>query len=138
MDYKKFLKVLKNSKQVYREDYSKKIFRSAHYDVGLFETQLNEFNLTLKGNDSSTAKQYMERTIAAQVLDDASILLEIVRDNKCLSEEQNQTIIDIISKLDAISDDIEVIGKVKALADLPEGSDACLHSRDKKRVFANV
>jgi hypothetical protein len=37
-----------------------------------------------------------------------------------------------------MSDDIEVIGKVKALADLPEGSDACLHSKEKRRVFANV
>jgi hypothetical protein len=138
MDYKKFLRILKNSKQVYREDYVKKIFRSAHYDVGLFETQLNEFNLTLKGSDSALAKQYMERTIAAQVLDDASILLEIVKDNKCLSDEQNENIIDIISKLDAMSENIEVIEKVKALADLPEGSDACLHTRDKKRIFANV
>ncbi|MDP2217440.1 MAG: hypothetical protein Q8J68_09155 [Methanolobus sp.] len=138
MDYKKFLRILKNSKQVYREDYVKKIFRSAHYDVGLFETQLNEFNLTLKGSDSALAKQYMERTIAAQVLNDASILLEIVKDNKCLSDEQNQNIIDIISKLDAMSENIEVIEKVKALADLPEGSDACLHANDKKRIFANV
>ncbi|MDN5310395.1 MAG: hypothetical protein PWP14_1789 [Methanolobus sp.] len=138
MDYKKLLKVLKNSKQVYREDYVKKIFRSAHYDVGLFETQLNEFNLTLKASDSATARQYMERTIAAQVLDDASILLEIVKDNKCLSEEQNAAICDIISRLDAMSEDIEVIEKVKALADLPEGSDACLKSKDKKRIFANV
>ncbi|WP_292463354.1 hypothetical protein [Methanolobus sp.] len=138
MDYKKFLKILKNSKQVYREDYVKKIFRSAHYDVGLFETQLNEFNLTLKGNDSAIAKQYMERTIAAQVLDDASILLEIMRDNKCLSDEQNETIIDIINKLDDMSENIEVIEKVKALSDLPEGSDACLYSKDKKRLFANV
>jgi hypothetical protein len=138
MDYKKFLRILKNSKQVYREDYVKKIFRSAHYDVGLFETQLNEFNLTLKGSDSAIAKQYMERTIAAQVLDDASILLEIMRDNKCLSDEQNETIIDIINKLDDMSENIEVIEKVKALADLPEGSDACLYSKDKKRLFANV
>ncbi|MDI3540303.1 MAG: hypothetical protein PWR29_1150 [Methanolobus sp.] len=138
MDYKKLLKVLKNSKQVYREDYVKKIFRSAHYDVGLFETQLNEFNLTLKASDSAIARQYMERTIAAQVLDDASILLEIIKDNKCLSEEQNATICDIISKLDEMSEDIEVIEKVKALADLPEGSDASIKSKDKKRIFANV
>ncbi|MBN2111307.1 MAG: hypothetical protein JW705_09535 [Methanosarcinaceae archaeon] len=138
MDYKKLLKVLKNSKQVYREDYVKKIFRSAHYDIGLFETQLNEFNETLRGNDSAIAKQYMDRTILAQVLDDASILLEIARDNNCFSEEQNDTIIDIIDRLDAISDDIEIIEHVKALAELPEGSGTDMHSRDRKRIFANV
>ncbi|MDW7732050.1 MAG: hypothetical protein SCH66_06440 [Methanolobus sp.] len=138
MDYKKLLKVLKNSKQVYREDYVRKIFRSAHYDIGLFETQLNEFNETTKGNDSALARQYMDRTILAQVLDDASILLEIAKDNKHLSEEQNETIIDMIDKLDAISEDIEVIEQVKALAELPEGSDYDMHSKERKRIFANV
>ena len=138
MDYKKLLKVLKNSKHVYREDYVRKIFRSAHYDIGLFETQLNEFNETMKGNDSTLAREYMDRTILAQVLDDASIILEIARDNKCLSQEQNDTIIDLIDKLDAISEDIEVIEKVKVLAELPEGSDYNLHSKDRNKVFANV
>ncbi|WP_406656554.1 hypothetical protein V7O62_11940 [Methanolobus sp. ZRKC2] len=138
MDYKKFLKVLKNSKQVYREDYVRKIFRSAHYDIGLFETHLNEFNETMKGNDSALARQYMDRTILAQVLDDASILLEIAKDDKCLNEEQNETIIDIIGKLDAISEDIEVIEHVKALAELPEGTEYDMQSGERKKVFANV
>ncbi|TGC10885.1 hypothetical protein [Methanolobus halotolerans] len=138
MDYKKLLKVLKNSKQVYREDYVRKIFRSSHYDIGLFETQLNEFNQTMKGNDSALARQYMDRTILAQVLDDASILLEIAKDNKCLSEEQNESIIGIIDKIDTISEDIEVIEQIKALAELPEGSDQDLYSRERKKIFANV
>ena len=138
MDYKKLLKVLKNSKHVYREDYVRKIFRSAHYDIGLFETQLNEFNETVKGNDSALAKQYMDRTILAQVLDDASIMLEIARDNECLSEEQNEAIIEIIEKIDTISEDIEVIEQVKALAELPEGADYDIHIDERKKVFANV
>ncbi|KXS44452.1 MAG: hypothetical protein AWU59_526 [Methanolobus sp. T82-4] len=138
MDYKKLLKVLKNSKQVYREDYVRKIFRSSHYDIGLFETQLNEFNETLKGKDSDLAREYMDRTILAQVLDDASLLLEIARDNKCLSEEQNEAVIDIIEQLDNMSEDIEVIEQVKALSELPEGSDQEIISRERKRIFANV
>lgn len=138
MDYKKLLKILRNSKQVYRADYIKRIFRSAHYDVGLFESQLNEFNMTLKGGDTAIAKQYMDRTITAQVIDDASILLEIIKDNKSLNEEQNMAIKDIIAKLDALSGEIEVIDEVKVLADLPEGTDASLRSRNKKKVYANL
>ncbi|MDG6242778.1 MAG: hypothetical protein QCH31_00085 [Methanolobus sp.] len=139
MDYKKLLKVLKNSKQVYREDYIKKIFRSSHYDIGLFEEQLNEFNETLKGRDSEIAKSYMDRTILAQVIDDASILLEIVKDSSCLSSEQNEVIVEMIFKLDEMSDEIEVLEEVKTLADMSEQGNnrgKSLHSKDK--VYANV
>ena len=138
MDYKKFLKILKNAKHVYREDYVKKIFRSAHYDMGLFEEQLNEFNETLKGKDSEIAKQYMDRTIVAQVIDDASIILEIVRDNSCLSPEQNKNIIEIIDTLDAMSEDIEVTEEVMALAKTPGNTEFNKHSARKDKVFANV
>jgi hypothetical protein len=128
MDYKKLLKVLKNSKQVYREDYVKKIFRSAHYDIGLFEEQLNEFNETLKGRDSDIAKSYMDRTILAQVIDDASILLEIVKDSPCLSSEQNEVIMEMIFKLDEMSDQVEVLEEVN--------TGKSLHRKD--RIYANV
>jgi hypothetical protein len=139
MDYKKLLKVLKNSKQVYREDYVKKIFRSAHYDIGLFEEQLNEFNETLKGRDSDIAKSYMDRTILAQVIDDASILLEIVKDSPCLSSEQNEAVMEMIFKLDEMSDQVEVLEEVKTLADMSEQGDntgKSLHRKD--RIYANV
>ena len=138
MDYKKLLKVIKNSKQVYREDYVKKIFRSSHYDVGVFESELNEFNETLEGEDSEIAKRYMDRTVIAQVIDDASILLEIIRDNHCLDPEQNQEIAKMIKALDLMSEDIEVIEEVKALAKMPERSDSSTHSARKDKVFANV
>jgi len=138
MDYKKLLKVIKNSKQVYREDYVKKIFRSSHYDVGVFESELNEFNETLEGEDSEIAKRYMDRTVVAQVIDDASILLEIIRDNHCLDPEQNQEIAKMIKALDLMSEDIEVIEEVKALAKMPERSDSSTHSARKDKVFANV
>ncbi len=138
MDYKKLLKVIKNSKQVYREDYVKKIFRSSHYDVGVFESELNEFNETLEGEDSEIAKRYMDRTVVAQVMDDASILLEIIRDNHCLDPEQNQEIAKMIKALDLMSEDIEVIEEVKALAKMPEKSDSSTHSARKEKVFANV
>jgi len=138
MDYKKLLKVIKNSKQVYREDYVKKIFRSSHYDVGVFESELNEFNETLEGEDSEIAKRYMDRTVVAQVIDDASILLEIIRDNHCLDPEQNQEIAKMIKALDLMSEDIEVIEEVKALAKMPEKSDSSTHSARKEKVFANV
>jgi len=138
MDYKKLLKVIKNSKQVYREDYVKKIFRSSHYDVGVFESELNEFNETLEGEDSEIAKRYMDRTVVAQVIDDASILLEIIRDNHCLYPEQNQEIAKMIKALDLMSEDIEVIEEVKALAKMPEKSDSSTHSARKEKVFANV
>ena len=138
MDYKKLLKVIKNSKQVYREDYVKKIFRSSHYDVGVFESELNEFNETLEGEDSEIAKRYMDRTVVAQVIDDASILLEIIRDNHCLDPEQNQEIAKMIKALDLMSEDIEVIEEVKALAKMPERSDSSTHSARKEKVFANV
>lgn len=138
MDYKKLLKVLKNSKQVYREDYIKKIFRSAHYDVGLFEDQLNEFNETLKGSESELAKSYMDRTILAQVIDDASILLEIVKDSPGLTEEQNGSVEEMIFKLDEMSDKIEVLEEVKTLADMSE-QEGFSKSRNKNdRVYANV
>lgn len=138
MDYKKLLKVLKNSKQVYREDYIKKIFRSAHYDVGLFEDQLNEFNETLKGSESELAKSYMDRTILAQVIDDASILLEIVKDSPGLTEEQNGSVEEMIFRLDEMSDKIEVLEEVKTLADMSE-QEGFSKSRNKNdRVYANV
>ncbi|WP_207205262.1 hypothetical protein [Methanolobus psychrotolerans] len=141
MDYKKLLRVLKNSKQVYREDYVKKIFRSAHYDVGLFEEQLNEFNESLTGKDSELAKEYMDRTILAQVIDDASILLEIVKDSHCLTSEQNESIIEMIFKLDDMSEHIEVLEKVKTLADMSDqkGFNTQTNSSQRKdRIYANV
>ncbi|WP_340819108.1 hypothetical protein [Methanolobus sp. WCC4] len=137
MDHKKLLKVLKNSKQVYREDYVKKIFRSAHYDIGVFEEQLNDFNETLSGSDSELAKSYMDRTILAQVIDDASILLEIVKDSPGLDEEQNRTIEEMIFKLDEMSDKIEVIDEVKALADMSDQEGFTSPSK-KDRIYANV
>ncbi|WP_406659853.1 hypothetical protein V7O66_08350 [Methanolobus sp. ZRKC3] len=138
MDYKQLLKVLKNAKHVYREDYVKKIFRSAHYDMGLFETQLNEFNETLKGKDSEIAKLYMDRTIVAQVINDASIILEIARDNYCLSPEQNQNIIEMIDTLDIMSENIEVTEEVNALAKMPENTQSNIRPTRKDKVFANV
>jgi hypothetical protein len=138
MNYKKLLKVLKNSKQVYREDYVKKIFRSAHYDIGLFEEQLNEFNSTLSGGDSETAKSYMDRTILAQVIDDASILLEIVKDSPCLSTEENKAIEKMIFTLDEMSDKIEVLEEVKALADMSEQEGFATTSQRKDKIYANV
>ncbi len=138
MDYKKLLKVIRNAKQVYREDYVKKIFRSSHYDVGIFESQLNEFNETLTGKDSDIAKQYMDRTIVAQVIDDASIILEIIRENPCLDPEQNQKVVEIIDTLDAMSEDIEVIEEVKSLAKMPEKADYGTPKSRKDKVFANV
>lgn len=138
MDYRKFLKVLKNSKHVYREDYIKKIFRSSHYDVGLFEEQLNEFNETLKSSDSELAKEYMDRTILAQVIDDASILLEIVKDSPCLTSEQNKNIIQMILDLDEMSANIEVLEKIKALADMGEQENFTASTRRKDRMYANV
>ncbi|WMW24330.1 hypothetical protein RE474_09520 [Methanolobus sediminis] len=138
MDHKKLLKVLKNSKQVYREDYVKKIFRSAHYDVGLFEEQLNEFNSTLSGSDSEKAKSYMDRTILAQVIDDASILLEIVKDSPCLSTDENKAIEEMIYTLDEMSNKIEVLEEVKALADMTEQEGFVPTSQRKDRIYANV
>ncbi len=138
MDYRKFLKVLKNSKHVYREDYIKKIFRSSHYDVGLFEEQLNEFNETLKSSDSELAKEYMDRTILAQVIDDASILLEIVKDSPCLTSEQNKNIIQMILDLDEMSANIEVLENIKALADMGEQENFAASTRRKDRMYANV
>lgn len=138
MNYKKLLTVIRNAKHVYREDYVKKIFRSSHYDVGLFESQLNEFNETLTGRDSDIAKKYMDRTIVAQVIDDASIILEIIRDNHCLDPEQNQKVIEIIDTLDAMSEDIEVIEEVKSLAKMPEKADNSTPQSRKDKVFANV
>ncbi|WP_342305979.1 hypothetical protein [Methanolobus sp. ZRKC5] len=138
MDYRKFLKVLKNSKHVYREDYIKKIFRSSHYDVGLFEEQLNEFNETLKSSDSELAKEYMDRTILAQVIDDASILLEIVKDSPCLTSEQNENLIQMILDLDEMSANIEVLEKIKALADMGEQKNFATSTRRKDRIYANV
>ncbi len=137
MDYKKLLKVLKNSKQVYREDYVRKIFRSAHYDIGLFEEQLNEFNETLSGKDSEIAKSYMDRTILAQVLDDASILLEIVKDSPCLDSEQNETVKEMIFKLDDMSEKIEVLDEIKTLADMSDQDDFNKSAR-KDKIYANV
>jgi hypothetical protein len=138
MNYKKLLKVLKNSKQVYREDYVKKIFRSAHYDIGLFEEQLSEFNSTLSGSDSEAAKSYMDRTILAQVIDDASILLEIVKDSPCLSTDENKAIEEMIFTLDEMSDKIEVMEEVKALADMSEQEGFPATSHRKDRIYANV
>ncbi len=138
MDYKKLLKVLKNSKQVYREDYVKKIFRSAHYDIGLFEEQLTEFNESLTSGDSEAAKSYMDRTILAQVLDDASILLEIVKDSPCLDTEQNESIRDMILKLDEMSEKIEVLEEIKTLADMSEQEEYTRSSHRKDRIYANV
>ncbi|SFM88519.1 hypothetical protein [Methanolobus profundi] len=138
MDYKKLLKVLKNSKQVYREDYVKKIFRSAHYDIGMFEEQLNEFNDTLTGEDSDLAKSYMDRTILAQVIDDASILLEIVKGSSGLTTEQNEMVEEMIFKLDEMSEKIEVIEEVKALADMSEQEGFTSPTHSKDRVYANV
>lgn len=138
MDYKKLLRVLKNAKHVYREDYVKKIFRSAHYDIGVFEEQLNEFNETLSGKDSEIAKSYMDRTILAQVIDDASILLEIVKGNQTLSSEQNKEIENMIFKLDEMSAQIEVLEKVKTLADMSEQEGFTSSSHRKDRIYANV
>ena len=138
MDYRKFLKVLKNSKQVYREDYIKKIFRTSHYDVGLFEEQLNQFNETLEGSDSELAKEYMDRTILAQVIDDASILLEIVKDSPCLTSEQNKNIIQMILDLDEMSANIEVLEKVKTLADMGKQEKVVRSTNRKDRIYANV
>jgi hypothetical protein len=138
MDYKKLLKVLRNSKLVYREDYVKKIFRSAHYDVGLFEEQLNEFNETLKGSDSEIAKEYMDRTILAQIIDDSSILLEIVKGSSCLNHDQNETIEEMIFKLDEMSAQIEVLEEVKALADMSEQEGFPTSAQRKDRMYANV
>ncbi|MEZ5334896.1 MAG: hypothetical protein R2741_06510 [Methanolobus sp.] len=138
MNYKKLLKVLKNSKQVYREDYVKKIFRSAHYDIGMFEEQLNEFNETLSGKDSEIAKSYMDRTILAQVIDDASILLEIVKGSSCLSSEQNEEIKEMIFKLDEMSEQIEVLEEVKTLADMSDQEGFTSPSHRKDRIYANV
>ena len=138
MDYKKLLKVLKNSKHVYREDYIKKIFRSAHYDIGLFDEQLNEFNETLEGRDSELAKEYMDRTILTQVIDDASILLEIVKDSPRLTTEQNENITKMIYDLEEMSTNIEVLEEIKALADMStqEGFAGPTHRKD--RIYANV
>ncbi|WP_319508468.1 hypothetical protein [uncultured Methanolobus sp.] len=138
MDYKKLLKVLKNSKQVYREDYIKKIFRSAHYDIGLFDEQLNEFNETLKGKDSELAKEYMDRTILTQVIDDASILLEIVKDSPCLTTEQNENITQMIVDLEEMSTNIEVLEEIKTLADMSEQEGFSTSSHRKDRIYANV
>lgn len=138
MDYRKFLKVLKNSKHVYREDYIKKIFKTSHYDIGLFEKQLNDFNETLEGNDSELAKEYMDRTILAQVIDDASILLEIVKDSPCLTSEQNENIIQTILDLDEMSENIEVLEKIKVLADMGEQENLTTSTRRKDGMYANV
>jgi hypothetical protein len=138
MDYKKLLKVLKNSKQVYREDYIKKIFRSAHYDIGLFDEQLNEFNETLKGKDSELAREYMDRTILTQVIDDASILLEIVKDSPCLTTEQNENITRMIVDLEEMSMNIEVLEEIKTLADMSEQEGFSTSSHRKDRIYANV
>lgn len=138
MDYKKLLKVLKNAKQVYREDYVKKIFRSAHYDLGVFEDQLNEFNETLSGKDSELAKEYMDRTILAQVIDDSSILLEIVKGSPSLNSDQNREIESMIYKLDEMSAQIEVLDKVKALADMSDQDGFTSPSRRKDKIYANV
>lgn len=138
MDYKKLLKVLKNSKQVYREDYVKKIFRSAHYDIGLFEEQLNEFNETLSGKDSQIAKSYMDRAILAQVLDDASILLEIVKGSPTLKNEQNEAIKEMILRLDEMSELIDSMEEVKTLADMSDQESFSTPAQRKGRIYANV
>jgi hypothetical protein len=81
----------------------------------------------------------MDRTILAQVIDDASILLEIVKDSPCLSSEQNEAVMEMIFKLDEMSDQVEVLEEVKTLADMSEQGDntgKSLHRKD--RIYANV
>lgn len=138
MDYRKFSRVLKNAKQVYREDYVKKLFKSAHYDIGLFEEQLSEFNGSLTYGENRTAKEYMDRTIIAQVLDDASLLLEVISNNPKISSEQNQEIDAIIDRLEEIRDEIEVIEEVKMMAQMQDKDENQDHERGYRRMYVNV
>lgn len=138
MDYRKFSRVLKNAKQVYREDYVKKLFKSAHYDIGLFEEQLSEFNGSLTYGENRTAKEYMDRTIIAQVLDDASLLLEVISNNPKISSEQNQEIDAIIDRLEEIRDEIEVIEEVKMMAQMQDKDENQDHERGHRRMYVNV
>ncbi|MBC7086333.1 MAG: hypothetical protein H5T43_08250 [Methanomethylovorans sp.] len=137
MDYKKFSRVLKNAKQVYREDYIKKLFRSAHYDIGLFEEQLKDFNNGLTYGETRKAKEYLERTIISQVLDDAALLLEIITNSSNMSPEQNQEIAAIIDRLEEMRDEIEVIEEVKMMAQIQEKEENQGHG-SHRRIFANL
>lgn len=138
MDYKKFIRILKNAKQVYREDYVKKIFKSAHYDIGLFEEQLSDFNNSLTYGESSKAKEYMDRTIIAQVLDDASLLLEIINNDPKIPTEQNLEIEAIIDRLKEIRDEIEVLEEIKIMAQMQEKEDGRGLERGHRRVYVNA
>lgn len=138
MDYRKFSRVLKNAKQVYREDYVKKLFKSAHYDIGLFEEQLNDFNGSLTYGENRKAKEYMDRTIVAQVLEDASLLLEIINNNPKMSSEQNQEIEAIIDRLEDIRDEIEVLEEVKMMAQMQDKEEKEGCERGHRRMYANV
>ncbi len=138
MDYRKFTRVLKNAKQVYREDYVKKLFKSAHYDIGLFEEQLSEFNGSLTYGENRKAKEYMDRTIIAQVLDDASLLLEIISNNPKIPTEQNQEIEAIIGRLEEMRDEIEVLEEVKMMAQMQEKEEDQEPERGHRRMYVNV
>ncbi len=138
MDYRKFSRVLKNAKQVYREDYVKKLFKSAHYDIGLFEEQLCDFNNSLTYGENRKAKEYIDRSIIAQVLDDASLLLEIIRNNPKVSDEQNQELETIIDRLEEMRDEIEVLEEVKMMAQMQDKDESQEMERDHRRMYANV
>lgn len=138
MDYRKFTRVLKNAKQVYREDYVKKLFKSAHYDIGLFEEQLSDFNNSLTYGENRKAKEYMDRTIVAQVLDDASLLLEIISNNPKIPTEQNQEIEAIIGRLEEMRDEIEVLEEVKMMAQMQEKEEEQESERGHRRMYVNV
>ncbi|HML25212.1 hypothetical protein [Methanomethylovorans sp.] len=138
MDYRKFTRVLKNAKQVYREDYVKKLFKSAHYDIGLFEEQLSDFNGSLTYGENRKAKEYMDRTIIAQVLDDASLLLEIISNNPKIPTEQNQEIEAIIGRLEEMRDEIEVLEEVKMMAQMQEKEEDQESERGPRRMYVNV
>jgi len=138
MDYRKTTRVLKNAKQVYREDYVKKLFKSAHYDIGLFEEQLSDFNGSLTYGENRKAKEYMDRTIIAQVLDDASLLLEIISNNPKIPTEQNQEIEAIIGRLEEMRDEIEVLEEVKMMAQMQEKEEDQESERGPRRMYVNV
>jgi hypothetical protein len=138
MDYRKFSRVLKNAKLVYRDDYVKKLFKSAHYDIGLFEEQLIDFNGSLTYGENSKAKEYMDRTIIAQVLDDASLLLEIINNNPKISNEQNQEIEAIIGRLEEMHDEIEVLEEVKMMAQMQDKEENQEQERGHRRMYANM
>ncbi|AGB48735.1 hypothetical protein Metho_0468 [Methanomethylovorans hollandica DSM 15978] len=138
MDYRKFSRVLKNAKQVYREDYVKKLFKSAHYDIGLFEEQLCDFNSSLTYGENRKAKEYMDRTIIAQVLDDASLLLEVISNNPKIPAEQNQEIEAIIDRLEEMRDEIEVLEEVKMMAQIQDKEENQEHERGHRKMYANV